>query len=383
MSCAEHTRQIAPPANRAGVGDSFRAGDILMEVETDKAQMDVEAPDDGVLAKILTPSSADKVAVGQRIAVLAEPGDNLATLEIPPETKSQSTAFPSSKQDSPADQSRTTEASAQSTPKTGKTRTPHTPSPSVAHLLHAHGLSAANIKPTGPKGRLLKGDVLAHLGTIPASSPADLEQRLHVLAKLDLSNIKIAAPKPPSSPSSSSSTPAAASAPPKPTHADVELEIDFAAVRAVQDRLSAALGAGTGAGHLLPLSTFIARASSRAGTALPAPPTPDQIFDELVGLPPTSTGVARAWLPIVEAKHPPAAAPAAVTVHEADIIDVLAGNVPMPAAGPVVGGNGVGVAARGPNVMRLRVPAEEEARARVFLGRVKGLLEKEPAQLVL
>jgi hypothetical protein len=40
-------------ANNIGPGDSFIAGDVLLEVETDKAQMDVEAQDDGKLAKII------------------------------------------------------------------------------------------------------------------------------------------------------------------------------------------------------------------------------------------------------------------------------------------------------------------------------------------
>lgn len=36
-----------------GVGDEFSAGDVLLEIETDKAQMDVEAQDDGIMAKIM------------------------------------------------------------------------------------------------------------------------------------------------------------------------------------------------------------------------------------------------------------------------------------------------------------------------------------------
>ena len=46
--------------------------------------------------------------------------------------------------------------------------------PSVEFLLHTHNLKASDIKATGPGGRLLKGDVLAHIGEIHASAPEAL-----------------------------------------------------------------------------------------------------------------------------------------------------------------------------------------------------------------
>jgi pyruvate/2-oxoglutarate dehydrogenase complex dihydrolipoamide acyltransferase (E2) component len=52
-------------------GDSFVAGDVLLEIETDKAQMDVEAQDDGILAKITQGDGTKGIAVGTRIAVMA------------------------------------------------------------------------------------------------------------------------------------------------------------------------------------------------------------------------------------------------------------------------------------------------------------------------
>ena len=51
-------------------GDSFTAGDVILEIETDKATMDVEAQDDGLLFKVMQPEGAKGVKVGQRIAVL-------------------------------------------------------------------------------------------------------------------------------------------------------------------------------------------------------------------------------------------------------------------------------------------------------------------------
>ncbi len=56
-------------------GDAVRAGDVLAEIETDKATMEVEAVDDGTLAKILVPGGTDNVAVNTPIAVIAEEGE--------------------------------------------------------------------------------------------------------------------------------------------------------------------------------------------------------------------------------------------------------------------------------------------------------------------
>ena len=57
------------------VGDPVRSGDVIAEIETDKATMEVEAVDDGVLASILVADGSDGVAVGTVIARLAEDGN--------------------------------------------------------------------------------------------------------------------------------------------------------------------------------------------------------------------------------------------------------------------------------------------------------------------
>jgi len=61
-------------------GDSVRSGDVLAEIETDKATMEVEAIDDGTLAKILVPDGTDNVAVNTPIAVIAADGEDVRAL---------------------------------------------------------------------------------------------------------------------------------------------------------------------------------------------------------------------------------------------------------------------------------------------------------------
>jgi pyruvate/2-oxoglutarate dehydrogenase complex dihydrolipoamide acyltransferase (E2) component len=65
-------------------GDAFAAGDILFEVETDKAQIEVEAQDDGRVAKIIAPSGSDKVRVNAPIAYITDDPDEDVANFVPP-----------------------------------------------------------------------------------------------------------------------------------------------------------------------------------------------------------------------------------------------------------------------------------------------------------
>src|SRR5512146_271024 len=60
-------------------GEAVHAGDVLAEIETDKATMEVEAVDEGVLAKIVIPEGTDHVAVNTPIALIAEDGEEVAS----------------------------------------------------------------------------------------------------------------------------------------------------------------------------------------------------------------------------------------------------------------------------------------------------------------
>src|SRR3712207_6053682 len=59
-------------------GDPVKPGDVLAEIETDKATMEVEAIDEGILAKILVPDDTDNVAVNTPIAILAGEGEDVS-----------------------------------------------------------------------------------------------------------------------------------------------------------------------------------------------------------------------------------------------------------------------------------------------------------------
>ena len=68
------------------VGDPVRSGDVIAEIETDKATMEVEAVDDGILASIMVAEGTEGVAVGTPIGRLAEDGESLDDVAAAPAT---------------------------------------------------------------------------------------------------------------------------------------------------------------------------------------------------------------------------------------------------------------------------------------------------------
>ncbi|KAI8640999.1 hypothetical protein BD408DRAFT_418916 [Parasitella parasitica] len=157
-------------------GDSFAAGEVLLELETDKAQIDVEAAEDGVLAKIIL-QDGKKGSVNSLIALIAEEGDDISNVQVPEETDSSSASNPApAEEEKPA-----SSATAMPTPTassishhdidTSKLKKPL--SPAVLSLVLKYGIKDVDsIKSSGNGGRILKGDVLAHLGLIkPKPAP--------------------------------------------------------------------------------------------------------------------------------------------------------------------------------------------------------------------
>ena len=87
-------------------GDEVASGDILAEIETDKATMEVEAVDEGVLGKILVPEGTDAVPVNQVIAVLLEDGEDASAISAKPQAKQPEAPQPASQQPEPAQEAR-------------------------------------------------------------------------------------------------------------------------------------------------------------------------------------------------------------------------------------------------------------------------------------
>ncbi|KAK3333967.1 hypothetical protein B0T19DRAFT_142491 [Cercophora scortea] len=370
-------------------GDKFSAGDVLLEIETDKATMDVEAQEDGVMMKIMQGDGSKGVKVGMRIAVIAEEGDDISALEIPADVNAQASSAPEPTK-APA-----STAAAAPTPAEPASTSPKAPSkstikapkqtyplyPSVVHLLKVNGLDSSvisEITPTGPGGRLLKGDVLAYLGQINAKTPAEVESRFEHASHLDLSNIKVA--KAPEAKKPEKAAPAAP-APAPPQNARVTVPISLAAVLEVQKKIHKTLGV------FLPLSTFIARATDLANDELPLPagtqPTADELFNQVLGLDKVGPKGSRGSYSPQVAALPPTSFLGSRPTKKADIFDILAAPRRVTATPKPVTSAGPSASTTGPNVFSVLVPKKEEKRAQVFLERVKLVLEKDPGRLVL
>src|SRR5579864_3610542 len=65
-------------------GETIRSGDVIAEIETDKATMEVEATDEGTLGKILIPEGTADVAVNTPIAVILSDGEDAGAVSVPP-----------------------------------------------------------------------------------------------------------------------------------------------------------------------------------------------------------------------------------------------------------------------------------------------------------
>lgn len=196
---------MSPTMERGGivewkfkVGEPFSAGDVILEVETDKAQIDVEAQDDGKLAKIVIDKGAKDVPVGETIAYIAEIDDDLSTLELPT-SKPMERPVEKKKEEVKSEPAKSKSAKS-AAPTTQNANPDQTLLPSVVMLLAENGISReealSKINATGKDGRILKGDVLAHLGKISADSAVRIADYIKSGESLDLSNIELKAPEP-------------------------------------------------------------------------------------------------------------------------------------------------------------------------------------------
>lgn len=403
---------------RVKEGDKYTAGDVLLEIETDKATMDVEAQDDGIVFKIVQPDGSKGVAVGTRIAVLAEADDDLGSLEMPPDeapaknkgedAASSTSTAPDAKTPagdanpaSPPSSESTSSSSTSTKKKSSAVTQNRTLYPSVYLLIKQSGLDPAavvgDMTPTGPGGRLLKGDVLAYLGKVSASVPEQLEARFEHLSHLDLSNIKVKeTPKPAATPAvaaadtkATAAAAAAAAAASKIT--SVCLPVSLAAVLQAQDKIQSNLGL------FMPISTFVTRATSVANQELPlaypaAAPSAAALFNAVIarggarhvnGSPKFSRGNYEAHVSAVPTL--PAVGAPKKTKKRVDVLDILSGKVKATTtARPAAAARRqTPVLSPGINYFTVSVPKAEEKRAKVFLERLKVILEDEPGRLVL
>jgi pyruvate dehydrogenase E2 component (dihydrolipoamide acetyltransferase) len=171
-------------------GDVVKSGDLLAEIETDKATMEFEAVDEGVIGKILVPEGSEGVKVGAPIAMLLGDGEDASAAPAPT-----APAAPAPRAD-PVPEAK----AAPAPPPPGGGETPAAPasaaasepagnriaaSPLARRLAEAQGIDLSSLKGSGPNGRIVRADLdgAAPAAAKPAPAPAAATAPAPVAAK--------------------------------------------------------------------------------------------------------------------------------------------------------------------------------------------------------
>jgi len=157
-------------------GDQVESGDVIAEIETDKASMEIEAVDEGVIGKIYVTGGTQNVKVNTLIAVLLEEGEDASAIKSAPKSvAAKKTQVPvEAPKAAPATTSTPVAPKAASPARTGSARIKA--SPLAKRMAEQNGLVLANLTGTGPKGRIIKRDIEAAIAggaTEPAVSSTD------------------------------------------------------------------------------------------------------------------------------------------------------------------------------------------------------------------
>ncbi|MES1984667.1 MAG: pyruvate dehydrogenase complex dihydrolipoamide acetyltransferase [Pseudomonadota bacterium] len=153
-------------------GDTVKSGDLLAEIETDKATMEFEAVDEGVIASILVAEGTDGVKVGTVIATLTVEGEEAeapAAKAAPAKAEAPKADTPAKAEAAPAPKADPVPAKA-STDSGDRVKA----SPLARRLAQASGLDLASVQGSGPNGRIVKADLegAKPSAAAPAASPA-------------------------------------------------------------------------------------------------------------------------------------------------------------------------------------------------------------------
>jgi len=168
-------------------GDEVSSGDILAEIETDKATMEFEAVDEGKIARILVPEGTDGVKVGTAIAILAGEGEALSEAAAGGSSRSEPKAAAAEAPSKPspqrgegkgegAPQAKSPEASTPSprpSPPRGKGDDRIKASPLAKRIAADKGIDLKSVQGSGPGGRIVKADLeKAPAAAAPSAKPA-------------------------------------------------------------------------------------------------------------------------------------------------------------------------------------------------------------------
>ena len=149
-------------------GDTVKAGDVIAEIETDKATMEVEAVDEGVLGKILVADGTEHVKVNDPIAVLVDAGEAVPAAAAPVAAAPVAAPAPVAAAVAPAPVT-TPVAAPVAAPAASGERV--FASPLARRMATQAGIELSDVKGSGPNGRIVRADIEAAQKGQPAAAP--------------------------------------------------------------------------------------------------------------------------------------------------------------------------------------------------------------------
>jgi pyruvate dehydrogenase E2 component (dihydrolipoamide acetyltransferase) len=155
-------------------GDKVKAGDVIAEIETDKATMEVEAVDEGILAKILVAAGTPGVPVNDVIAVLLEEGEDKGAIEGFLKGGAKSANKPVISNEAPAQReiSKPQGDSSSQAPRNDSKGARIFASPLAKRIAKDKGINLASVKGSGPNGRIVKSDLEGAKGGAMSRTPS-------------------------------------------------------------------------------------------------------------------------------------------------------------------------------------------------------------------
>ncbi|HWJ69415.1 MAG TPA: pyruvate dehydrogenase complex dihydrolipoamide acetyltransferase [Sphingobium sp.] len=151
-------------------GDTVKSGDVMAEIETDKATMEFEAVDEGIIGKILVPEGADGVKVGTVIAVLVDEGEVVPADAAAPAPKAAAPAAAAASAPAPAAPQPAAASAATPAPTAAGDRVKA--SPLARRIAAQTNVDLTGLAGSGPNGRIVKADVEGARPGVAAAQPA-------------------------------------------------------------------------------------------------------------------------------------------------------------------------------------------------------------------
>ncbi len=166
-------------------GDTVESGDLLAEIETDKATMEFEAVDEGVIGKILIAEGTEEVKVNTPICVLLEDGEDASAADAAPAKKAEAPKEEALKEEA----AKPTAAPAPAAPQKDGNRV--FASPLARRIAEQKGLDLSALSGSGPHGRIVKADVEnADPSAKPAAAPASAPPAPALATSADSETVK-------------------------------------------------------------------------------------------------------------------------------------------------------------------------------------------------